>query len=822
MRYGYFDDANKEYVITDPKTPVKWINYLGTLQFGGIIDQTGGMLLCKGDPALNRITKYITQLPSSEMRGSTVYIRIKDGNGHKVFSPVFVPTLDKYDKYECHVGLGYQTIISEFYGLRSEITYFIPKDASIQITDIKITNISGQPQEVDVIPVIEYTHPDSLKQLTNADWVPQTMCSKAHRQGKLLVLTEYPFMNKNTKVNFLTSNHPVSSFEADRRTFLGNNEYGTWADPLALHGAELSDFEPLRGDSIGALMHHLGTLKADETKQLIVLLGQNESLGKAQHEIDKYREPKNVQKALQELAEFWKSYLSTLQVETPDPAFNSMVNIHNPRQCYTTLNWSRYLSFYQLGYGARGIGFRDSSQDVLGVLNSAPQEAKALIKKLISVQKADGSAMHQFNPLTMVATCGDSEEEDGHRYYSDDHLWIILSVCLYIKETGDLDFLKEEIPFYEKAKDGQTPLAKGAVLDHLQRGIEFTYKDRGAHRLPLLGFADWNDTVNLKGKAESVFTAELYCKALLEMIELMDHLDDKTSVKKYQRYHEEMEDVINKTCWDGDWYVRYYEENGTPVGSHKNTEGKIFINSQSWSVIGKVAPEDRAKKALASVNRHLNTKYGLKLSWPGYKEFDWRKGGVTTYPPGAKENGGIFLHCNPWVMIAETILGNGDRAYQYYQEINSAAKNDIIEVFESEPYNYPQNILGDEHPQFGLGRNGWLSGTSSWTYTAATKYIIGIRPTYNGLEIDPCIPSSWKSFSATRVFRGVTFRLNVDNGKGLNKGVGSLKVDGKDISGNVIPFDLVKGKKEVAVEVVLGSSSTSSGKKEKAAAKAKA
>ncbi len=821
MRYGFFDDKNKEYVITDPKTPTKWINYIGTLQFGGIIDQTGGMLLCKGDPALNRINKYITQLPASDMRGSTIYVRIKEGTGYKVFSPVFVPTLDKYDLYECHVGLGYQRIISEFYGLRFEITYFVPNKATVQVTDIRVTNKSGKTLEVDVIPVIEYSHPDSLKQLTNADWVPQTMCSTAHKQKDLLVLAEYPFMNKKTKVNYLTSNYPVSSFEADRRVFLGDNEYGTWKNPLSLQKSEFSNYEPLRGDSIGALMHHLGSMKTDETKRLVVLLGQNESIEKAQPEIDIYRDTKNVDTALNDLTTFWSHYLSTFQVNSPDAAFNSMVNIHNPRQCYMTLNWSRYLSFYQLGYGARGIGFRDSSQDVLGVLGAAPAEAKELIKKLLSVQMSTGFAMHQFNPLTMVASCGDSEEEEGHRYYSDDHLWIILSVCWYIKETGDMAFLKEEIPFYEKEKDGTTPKATGTVLDHLQRAIEFTNKDRGAHGLPLLGFADWNDTVNLKGKAESVFTADLYCRALLEMIELSTFLKDTTATEKYKKYHAEMTDVINKTCWDGEWYVRYYEENGAPLGSHKNAEGKIFINSQSWALIGGVAPKDRAELTMKSVNKHLNTKFGLKLSAPGYKEFDWRKGGVTTYPPGAKENGGIFLHCNPWVMIAETILGHGDMAYQYYQQINSAAKNDIMEVFESEPYNYPQNILGDEHPLFGMGRNGWLSGTSSWTYTAATKFILGVRPLFNGIEIDPCVPSSWKQFSITRSFRGVTYRISVENPNKVNKGVAAMTVDGTAVTGNVITSEMVAGKKEVAVTVTMGTAKAGNAK-EVAAAKAKA
>ncbi|MFC1517936.1 GH36-type glycosyl hydrolase domain-containing protein [Candidatus Margulisiibacteriota bacterium] len=808
MKYGYFDDKNREYVITDPKTPTKWINYLGTLQFGGIIDQTGGMLLCKGDPALNRITKYITQLPAPDMKGSTIYVRIKEGKQYKVFSPVFVPTLDKYDKYECHVGLSYQKIISEFYGLHFEITYFVPNGSAVQVTDIKVTNNSGKALEVDVIPVVEYTHPDALKQLTNADWVPQTMASKGHKDGKNIILEQYPFMYKKIRINFLTSNQPVSSFEADRRIFLGDNEYGTWRSPLALQNTELTSYEPLRGDNIGALMHHLGKLKPREEKRLIVLFGQNDNLEKAKVDIHKYRNEKNVDKAFSDLGKFWDEYLSKMTVKTPDESFNTMVNIHNPRQCHTTKNWSRYLSYYQLGYGARGLGFRDSSQDVLGILMSIPEEGKELIKKILSVQKKDGSAMHQFNPITMVANEGDSREEDGHKYYGDDHLWIIISVLWYIKETGDFNFLKENVPYYEKQKDEVTPVESGTVLDHLTRAIDFTHKNRGAHGLPLLGFADWNDTVNLKGKAESMFVAHLYGKAIQEMIELFKNLQATKSKNTYEKYYNEMKEIVNKSGWDGQWYIRYFEDNGHPIGSHRNPEGKIYTNAQSWPVIAGYTPEDRAKTAMDSVNKLLNTKYGIKLSTPGYNGFDWRKGGVTTYPPGTKENGGIFLHANPWVMIAETIMGNGNRAFQYYQQINPAAKNNIMEIFESEPYNYPQNILGDEHPKFGLGRNGWLSGTSTWTYTAATKFILGVRPTYTGLEIDPCIPKDWKKLSIKRVFRDITFNIEIDNSAGVSKGVGSITVNGKEITGNIIPITAVKGGKEIQVKVAMGKGSS--------------
>ena len=803
MKYGHFDDAAREYVITNPKTPVKWVNYVGTMRFGGIVDHTGGSLLCKDDPALNRIVKYIPQLPASEFKGETLYLRVKEHGRSRVFSPFFVPTLDPYDKYECHVGLGYNRYVSEFYGIRADILVFVPRGASAVVRDIKITNLRKEPIEVDAIPVVEYTHFDALKQFNNADWVPQTMQSEPLAEpGGLLVLLQYAFMNKERQVNYFTSNLPVSSFESDRKHFLGDNEYGTWQRPLALEQEELGNHAALRGDNIGALLHHLGTLAPGETKQLIVQLGQAPSSAAAQQAATKYRDPQAVAADFEAQRAFWDDYLDKFQVETPDPSFNSMVNVHNPRQCHTTKNWSRYLSLYQLGLGERGIGFRDSSQDVLGVLDRIPGEARELMEMLLSVQKRDGSAMHQLNPLTMLANEGDSRErEDRPHYYGDDHLWIVLSVCAYLKETGDVAFLKKEVPFYDKDKRGET-IEKGSVLEHLKRSVAFTKKDVGAHGLPLLGFADWNDTVNLPTGAESMFNANLYGVALRELIELSEALGDHGSVETYRGDYAAMKKTFNAAAWDGAWFIRYFDADGSPIGSHRNSEGQIYTNGQSWPVLSGFAEPERARTALDSVYRHLNTKNGIKLSWPGYKGYDPTKGGVTTYPPGAKENGGIFLHANPWVMIAETLLGNGDRAYEYYHQINPAAKNEKIDEFECEPYAYPQNILGDEHPEFGLARNSWLSGTSAWTYTAATKHILGVLPTHHGLKIDPCIPKAWDGFSVKRLFRGARYEIRVENPKHVSRGVIEVTVDGRRIENNVLP--VAPPGARVAVQVTLG------------------
>ena len=810
MNYGYFDDPNREYVITDPRTPTKWINYIGTLQFGGFVDHTGGALICKNDPTFNRITKYIQQTPASDFKGETLYLRIPSPSGrggggegkYQVFSPFFVPTLDDYDKYECRVGLNYTRILSEFHGIRSEVTIFVPTHAAVEVRDIRITNLSEEPLELDAIPVLEYTHPDALKQFTNADWIPQTMTSKAVKNGDCVVLIQYPFMNRDLQVNYFTSNLAVSSFETDRKKFLGRNEYGTWANPASLQSAELSNTEALRGDNIAALMHHLGTLQPGETKRLITQLGQETNLEAAGQSIETYRDPKSVDEALVEMKNFWDKYLSTLQVETPDPAMNAILNVHNPHQCFITRQWSRYLSYYQLGLGARGIGIRDSSQDILGVMANIPDDAKKFLKTLLSFQKGNGSALHNFNPLTMEGSVGDSiEREDRPHYYSDDHLWSILGVTAYIKETGDVPFLDEMVPFYEKDKQGD-PLETASVLDHVKRALTFTRTDLGAHGLPLLGFADWNDTINLAKGAESLFSAHLYGRALNEFIGLLDFLGKKEQADEWRKAHAEMKRRVEEHAWDGEWYVMYFDHDGTPVGSHKNQYGKIHLNGQSWAVLSGFASQERARQAMDSVYKHLNTKYGLKLSTPGYNGFDPRYGGITTYPPGAKENCGIFLHPNPWAMIAETLLGNGDRAYEYYSQINPAGKNDMIDLYESEPYVYPQNILADEHPQFGLARNSWLSGTASWMYQAGTQWILGIRAEYDGLRVDPCIPSKWNGFRVTREYRGASYLITVNNPKHVCKGVEKVTVNGGEAEGSLIRAH--KGASLVQVKVTLG------------------
>ena len=784
MNYGYFDHEKKEYVITNLFTPTKWINYIGTLNFGGFVDHTGGALVCKDDPALNRITKYIPQLPASDFKGEGLYLRFLKDEEYEVFSPFYVPTLKPLDSYECHVGLGYTTISSTYHGIKTEVTIFVPQEKDVEIRIIKVTNTSDKPITIDTIPVLEYTHFDALKQYTNADWVPQTMQSRAvHEKSGHLILTQYAFMRRDTNINYFTANLIPDSFETDRKEFLGLNEYGGWGNPLALQEKSLSNTEANRGDNIAAVVYSLGTLASGESKTLITQLGQTDTLSNAAEQIAHYRNEGNVQAELEKIAAFWEDYLANLQTDTPDPMFNALINVHNARQCYITKNWSRYLSLYQLGLGSRGLGTRDSSQDVLGVMHAIPEEAKELIRKLISIQSVKGYAYHQFFPLTMEASMGDAREmEDRPQYYSDDFLWTIQAIAAYLKETGNFSFLDEVIPFYEKDKQGN-PIEFANVREHIDRAIQFSSTDLGKHGLCHLGFADWNDTVNLPAGAESAFTTCLLGVALRERIAIAEYEGDINTVENLTKTYQDLKTNFNQVAWTGEWYLSYFDDQGNPFGSPENEAGQIFSYGQTWPILAGFASEEHAKKALASVNQLLATKHGIKVSSPGFNGYDPNVGGISTYPPGAKENCGIFMHTNPWVIIAEAMVGNSEQAYQYHAQTNPAAKNEIIDIYELEPYVYAQNILSDEHPQFGLARNSWLSGTATWMFVAATQYILGIRPTLTGLSIDPHLPKDWDKVTITRKFREATYNITIHNGFQNPK----ITVDGEFIDGNVIP-----------------------------------
>lgn len=783
MRYGYFDEGAREYVVTRPDTPTPWINYIGSGKYGGIVSNTGGGYSFHKDPQNRRITRY--RYNSIPMDRPGRYIYIKDAETGEYWNPGFQPSGAKLDSYCCRHGMGYTVLEGEHKGITASLTYFVPDDRDFEIWLLKAENTLKVSKKLKIFSYAEFCFWDAILDQQNVDWAQQI------NQGRYSngIITWYPHYIDNNASFFATSGE-VSSFDTNLETFIG--KYHSEANPIAVEQGACSNSISYRTNGVGAFCNEM-ELKGGEAKELVFILGYTEHKEDIAKDIKAYLNPAEAHAALDRLNKHWTDFTGKLQVETPDHDMNLFVNMWNQYQCKTTFNWSRFVSLYQLGLG-RGMGIRDSAQDTLGVMHTIPEEARELIVKLLQCQYTDGRAYHLFFPLTGEGGVGDAPVKKFD-WYSDDHLWLILAVNAYVKETGDFSFLEKTVLYNDK-KTGAT------VWEHLDKALEFTDFYKGPHKIALAGRADWNDTLNLdtgKGVAESVFTSMLFCRAALEMIEMSRYLGRKEDEAKYNAMFSSMKDAVNESCWDGEWYKRAFDDESLPLGSKENEFGKIFINSQSWAVMGGVSDAERSRKCLDSVNKHLNTKYGIVSMYPAYTHNDPKKGGITTYPPGAKENGGIFCHTNPWVMVAEAAMGNGDRAFEYYKQILPARRNNDADHYEVEPYVYPQNILGKEHPQFGIARNSWLSGTAAWNMVASSHYILGIRPGYDCLTVEPCIPADWEGFRAMRKFRGAEYRIEVRNPKHVSSGVKKITLNGAVVDS--IPVQPAGSRCEIVVEL---------------------
>ncbi|MFH1996847.1 MAG: glycosyl transferase, partial [Candidatus Omnitrophota bacterium] len=579
----------------------------------------------------------------------------------------------------------------------------------------------------------------------------------------------YPKMGRNTFAYFASS-ETTKGFDCDREVFIG--PYNSEANPAAVRRGKSFNSISSGGNPIGSLWNKI-SLAPGQEKQVVFVLGVSEDPKESARYIRKYSKYKNAQGQLDKLKRYWNDYLVNYEAATPDREVNLMVNTWNQYQCKTTFNWSRSASYYESGIG-RGMGFRDSNQDTLGVIHAIPGKVKMRIKELLANQFKDGSCYHQFFPLTKKG------EKGG---YSDDPLWLIVSTTAYIKETGDLEFLDENVP-YTDSKKGDT------VYAHLKNAVDYVYRKQGPHRFPLIGFADWNDCLNLTGKngqAESVWVAQFLHYACREMIRLADILERPVDVKKYTTIAAKVRKDLNTIGWDGSWYIRAFDDDGNPVGSSKNKEGKIDLLAQAWAVMAGVAPQSRGITCMNMVKKMLDSKHGIMLIAPAYTEYDPKIGAVGTFAPGLKENGGIFCHANPWAVIAETILGRSDRAFDYYKKIAPAHRNKAADIHMTEPYIYSQYIAGPDHRDFGRARNSWLTGSAAWNLVAITNYILGVRADYDGLIVDPCIPKRWKKFTITRIFRNATYRIKVLNPKRIAKGVKEVTVDGRKMKDKIIP-----------------------------------
>ena len=794
MQYGYLDDARREYVITTPLTPLPWINYLGADEFCGLISNTAGGYCFYKDPLLQRITRYRYFNVPLDAGGRYLYIRDNDTQDYwsASWQPVQKP-LDAY-QYECRHGLGYTRITSEYAQIKSSTLYLVPKNENNEVWVCTLTNRSDRVRKLSVFSLVEFCGFQGLGDMTNFQANLNT--NQANVEDDVIYnVSLYNHVHDpsvrflNNVFSFFFCNRAIAGYETQSRDFFGT--YGSFEKPRAVIEDACHNSIALGWMPVGSHKVSL-SLQPGESQQMVFVLGAARLLGEEKPIIAKYRNASDdlIQRELQTLKEYWDHNLSAYQATTPDAAMNTMVNIWNQYQCRTTFNWSRSASYYESGIG-RGMGFRDSCQDILGFVHMIPAEARARILEIAGTQFAGGDAAHQYQPLTKKGDGGGA---------SDDHLWLIIATAQYIKETGDFGVLDEVVPFAKSAAGEKAPL-----YNHLDRALEFTMAHRGPHGLPLMLDCDWNDCLNLFGDhkvAESVWTGMQFVFSAREMARLAVLRKDPTDEARYQRLAEAMTENINLHAWDGQWYRRAYTEQGRTVGGRECAEGRIFLLPQAWAVMAGIAPPDRALLAMNAVGEQLATEHGIMLVTPPYTKMDMALGGITVFIPGLKENGSIFRHPNPWAIMAEAMLGRGDIAYKYYRSLLPAGKHEMADVRKVEPYVYCQMIAGKAHPDFGEGKNSWLTGTAAYSFFAVSSYLLGLRADYHGLIVDPVIPSSWDHLTLTRRFRGAVYHVDIRNPDHVNRGIRTLKVDGAEIEGNLLPCDGTK--EEYTVEAVMG------------------
>ncbi len=794
--YGYFDEATGEYVITRPDSPTPWMNYLGQGQYGGIISNTAGGYSFECDPKNRRVTRYRYNAVPADQPGRYIYLRDQEDGIY--WSPTWQPIPGrKLEAYECRHGPGYTRITSRYRGIQAELLYFVPlssgadpslpslDDAPCELWVLRLRNTTQRARQVRSFSYCEFSLWNAEADQNNLDWGQHVLHSRVEHG---IIITGTVFRSTKT---FFTSSLAPSGFDTDREAFVGS--YRDLSNPIVVEDGRPTNSQAARGNNVGVLCHDI-SLAPGEEKEIIYILGVTDAPALIPAIAARYRESGNVQGVFSSLNTDWKEYLDKFQVETPDAEMNAMLNTWNQVQCRATLFWSRFVSAYETGLG-RGMGTRDSAQDTLATVQNAPERARKNLTALWKLQFRDGHTWHQVFPLTGEGGAGlAAEYPEKPQWFCDDHLWLLLAVCAYLRETGNFSYLWNHIPYADEGED--------IVWGHMLRAVDFTLNNRGPHGLPRLGFSDWDDTMNLdngSGKAESVMAAQQFCRVMLDLADLCDQIGKDDDGKRFRGLKEEMDENINRAAWDGAWYARAFDDEGKPVGVQAEEFHQIGLNTQTWAIIGECAPDDRARQAIHSAHARLNSPFGLAILAPAYTHSDPRIGGTTTYPPGAKENGGIFCHTNTWAIIAAARLGMNELAYQYYRQIMPLAREDN-DVFIVEPYVYCGNICGPEHSQFGYGRNSWLSGTASWTYVAATQWLLGIRPTFNGLQIAPVIPAKWPGFSARRIFRDVTYHITVEQ-KGSGNTI-SLTVDDQPVEGDIVPFPS-EGTKSVRVQVIL-------------------
>ena len=804
MKFGYFDDLRKEYVITTPFTPLPWINYLGNQEFFGVISNTGGGYCFYRDAKLMRLLRYRYNSVPQDIGGRFYYIREQ---GEAPWSPAYHPCDTPLDSYTCRHGLGYTVFESSKNLLNAELTCFVPMGENCEVHKLTLRNASAGEKTVRVTGAVEWCLYNTVDDSTN--FQRNLNIGEVEIEGSVVYhKTEY--RERRNHYAYYGVNAPIAGFDTSRDAFLGY--MGDWRSPQAVAKGAHASSEAHGWAPIAALSVDIALLPGEE-KTFVFTLGYGENTrdqkfiapgvirkDAAYRTLARFSEPAGADAALAELAAYWDTLLSTYQVRSADEKMDRMVNIWNQYQCMVTFNMSRSASYFESGTG-RGMGFRDSCQDLLGFVHMVPKRARERIIDIASVQWESGATYHQYQPLTKR---GNNDVGSG---FNDDPLWLVACTYAYISETGDASILDVPTPF-DNIAGSEKPL-----MEHLRRSVNFTLNNLGPHGLPLIGRADWNDCLNLNcfstepGEsfqttgpsegpvAESVFIAGMFVKYAREYAEICDLTGLTEEAAKMRKAADDMADTIETHGWDGEWFLRAYDAYGNKVGSRECEEGQIFIEPQGFCVMAGVGAQNgKARAALDSVRSRLLGRYGVELLAPCYTVYHEELGEITSYPPGYKENGSVFCHNNPWVSIAEAMLGNGDNAFDLFRRICPAYQEDECEVRRSEPYCYAQTVAARSSHSEGEAKNSWLTGTAAWTFVNISQYILGIRPTLRGLVISPCLPAGMEGFTAVRKYRGAEYRITVRRG-----GQKRMTVDGAAVTGALVP--LIPGKQ--AYDVVI-------------------
>ena len=811
MKYGYFDDKAKEYVITTPRTPLPWINYLGSNDFFTLISNTCGGYSFYKDAKLMRITRYRYNNIPADSNGKYYYIN-DDGI---IWNPGTMPSATETDTYECRHGLGYSRFRASKNKLEAELLAFVPVDAACEINYLKLKNDSDSVKNISLFSYVEFCLWNAVDDSTN--FQRNLSIGEVEVHGSTIYhKTEYRERRKH--YSFFTVNTQVNNFDTSRDAFLGEGNGNAFPEAVRrkrCSNSVASGWYPIASHQIDI------TLAPGEEKEFVFMLGYCENPADDKWEapgvinktpakalIERFNTTEKAMQAFTGLNEYWNDLLARFVVSSENEHIDRMANIWNQYQCMVTFNMSRSASYYESGTG-RGMGFRDSCQDLLGFVHLIPERARERILDIASTQFPDGSAYHQYQPLTKQ---GNLDVGSG---FNDDPLWLIAAVTAYIRETGDYGILDEQVPFDCK-KGSEVPL-----FEHLERSFHFTVTHLGPNNLPLIGRADWNDCLNLNcfssepGEsfqttgpsegpvAESVFIAAMLVKYGREFEELCRRTGHDELAAEAEKSVKEMYQAVLESGWDGEWFVRAYDAQSTKVGSKECEEGKIFIEPQGFCVMAGIGKEEGlAEKALDSVQKYLETKYGIMILQPAYTRYHLELGEISSYPPGYKENAGIFCHNNPWISIAETVIGRGNRAFEIYRKICPSYVEEISEVHRTEPYVYSQMVAGADAPRFGEAKNSWLTGTAAWTFVNLSQALLGIQPGYDGLIIDPCLPDKFGNFKVNRRFRDAEYHIEIRKPEGTQKGVKWIEVDGERIASNQIP--LTSSKKEYHVIVQMG------------------